>query len=187
MKDSTYYSAIIVILLIASILFWLGSNQNGDNTYDTHNTENIEVPVVANEILSSNFNANANITIQDISLNADINRSNANTITLSIIEPDTLKGMDLSYDGELVNVTYKGMTLSLDKNSKALNSVATILMNTIQSATAGTGVEISSENGGILLNGTSNSADFSILLNSNNNSIASIKSDSLDFFCEFSS
>lgn len=182
MKDSIFYSSIVLILIIASILFYLGSNQN-----KTNNSQNDidDIPTITNEILSSNFNANATIKLQDITLNADVNRFNDNALTLSIIEPKSLEGMNIQYNGNLVNINYKGMSLGLDKNSKALNSVAKILMSAIQTATSDSGVEIKNENGGILINGISDTGDFSILLNPNDNSIASITSPSLDFICEF--
>lgn len=182
MKDSVFYSSIVVILIIAGILFYLGSHQSKPNTSTPKQSE---VPVLANEILSSNFTANATITMQDIAVNADVNKTSPNSITLTIQEPKTLEGMNFQYTGDLVNINYKGMTLGLDTNSKALSSVGNILMSAITTATAGTGVEVKSENGGIVVNGVTDTSDFSILLNPSTNSIAKITSENLDFVCEF--
>lgn len=184
MKDSVFYSWIVIILLIAGILFYLGSNSS-TNDSDNVTEKGSELPTVANEILTSNFNANANIKMQDITLNADVNRTNSNTITLSIIEPKTLAGMNIQYNGDLVNINYKGMTLGLDKNSKAISSVANILMSTIEKASEGTGVEIKNLDNGISVTGETETGNFLILLNPSDNSIASITSENLDFICEF--
>lgn len=186
MKDSVFYASIVVILLIAGILFYLGSNQSNSSPKQDL-LDNTEITETATEILSSNFNANAVIKMQDITLNADVNRTNPNAITLNILEPKTLEGMNVQYDGDLVNINYKGMTLGLDKNSKALSSVANILMSAIETATAGTGVEIKNIDEGISINGVTDTGDFSILLNPSDNSIASISSENLDFICEFNS
>lgn len=186
MKDSVFYSAIVIIFLIAGILFYLGSNQG--EKYNENNTQLVkasEVETVTNEILQNSFNANATIKFQDIILNADVNKTNENAITLCIVEPKTLEGMELNYDGELININYKGMSLELDKNSKTLSSVANILINSLETATSGTGLEIKNQEGGILVNGNSDSGDFSILLNPNTKSIAQINSQTLDFTCEF--
>lgn len=185
MKDSVFYTAIVIIIFIAGVLFWLGSAQG--NKTNTNNTPNIdEATVIANEILTKTFNANANIKMQDITLNADVNRTSPNSITLAIIEPTTLEGMNLQYNGEEISINYKGMTLGLDKNSKGLSSVASILMKSIETATAGTGLEIKSENNSIIVNGATDTGDFSIQLDPSNNSIATIKAPDLDFSCEFS-
>lgn len=187
MKDSVFYSSIVLIFIIAGILFYMGSNR-GNTTSSTDDgtlVKESDIPTVANEILSSNFNANANIKMQDITLNADVNRTSSNAITLSIQEPKSLEGMNIQYNGDTVNINYKGMSLGLSKNSKALSSVANILMSAIETATAGTGVEIKNVESGISVNGVTDAGDFSILLNPSNNSIASISSQNLDFVCDF--
>ncbi len=182
MKDSVFYTSIVFIFLIAGVFFYLGSNQKNNNSVELVKDNEIEV---VNEIIQSSFNANATIKFQDITLNADVNKTNQNAITLSIIEPKTLEGMELNYDGELININFKGMTLGLDKNSKTLSSIANILINALETASAGTGVQIKNENGGISVNGNSQSGEFSILLNPNTQSIAEIVSPTLDFRCEF--
>lgn len=186
MKNSVFYTWIVIILLTAGILFYLGSNNNSNNDETNTNTKESEIPTIANEILTSNFNANANIKMQDITLNADVNRTSSNAITFSIQEPKSLAGMNIQYNGDIVNITYKGMTLGLSKNSKALSSVANILMSAIETATDGTGVEIKNVDNGISVNGVTDTGDFSILLNPSNNSIAKITSQNLDFVCDFS-
>lgn len=185
MKDSVFYTWIVVIFIIAGVLFYIGSNQNNNENTQSKIVKENEVETVTNEILKNSFNANATIKFQDMTINADVNKTNENAITLNIIEPKTLNGMELQYDGELINLNYKGMSLGLDKNSKTLSSVANILINSLETATQGTGLEIKNESGGITVNGKSNSGDFSILLNPSTKSIAEIVSPTLDFRCEF--
>lgn len=175
MKDSIFYTWIVVIFILAGILFYIGGTRP--------NVKNEEIKEIEyQEILQNPFSANATIKFQDMTLNADVNKSSNNALTLCILEPKTLEGMELVYDGELINLNYKGMTLGLDKNSKTLNSIFNILINSLQTAT---GMEIKNQDGEILLNSSSNSGDFSILLNENTKLIAKIIYPELDFICEF--
>ena len=135
--------------------------------------------------MSRPFDAEATITMKDLVLTADINRTEPGQATIRITEPKNLSGMNFSYDGDDITVSYMGFSVQLDGNSKLVSNVASLIVSALDKAASPSGVDVSMEEDALLVSGESDSGKFSIRLDKENGSIISVQVPEVDFECRF--
>lgn len=175
MKTRTFtMCTALLIALILGVTF-LGLYNRGKTT----------PPVSVTKSMSRGFDATATITMRDLTMTGDINRTAQGACTLAIKEPKHLRGMTFVYDGKDIAVSYKGIKVKLDENSKAVSSAVRVIVDALDKAGGDTGVDVKVEGKAVTVKGESDSGKFAITLDKQNGSVASIKLDELDFECNF--
>lgn len=179
MKRSTFI--ILAIAIIAGILFFaLMAIKNSSK-------ENAVSPKQISANLNRNFDAKATIKMHELLLTADVNRTDIGKYTIKIDEPSSLAGMVIQYDGENVSTSFHGINLNVDADSLLSSSLGKMLINSIDKASAQTGVSISSKDNVICIQGENPDKDgkFNLIMDREKGSILSISSAETDFNCNF--
>lgn len=176
MKNRTFVLAIIGVLLAFVALMCWGCSRSKSNAVPQKDVASV---------VAQPFDAKATIKLKDLKMTADINKTAAGQMTIKVNEPKTLEGMAFTYDGTDIRVIYKGLTVRLDENSKLVSSVASVIVNSIDAASSPSGVDVSLDNGALVVSGESDSGRFSITLDKEAGSLASIQVPELDFECRF--
>lgn len=135
--------------------------------------------------ISNPFDAKATIKMKDLVMEADINKTENGACTIKIKEPSKLKDMVFQYDGQDVKVSYKGMSVKLDDDSKLANSIASIIVKSIDKASSPSGVNVDIDGKKLLVNGESDAGKFQIALDKKTGSMLSLKVPQVDFECNF--
>ena len=173
MKQKTFVFGLIAILVIFILLMLWGCNRkSGAGPRDLGKT------------LSQPFEAEATIRMKGLTLQSDINRTAAGTATFVVTDPPGLKDMQFQYNGDEIAVSYKGMTLHLDGESKLAGSMAALVMEAIEKASSDD-VKIKLDGNALCIAGESEAGEFDMRLDRKNGSILSLSFPELDFECSF--
>lgn len=176
MKNKTFLIGIVIILAAFVVLMcWGCSRRSGP----------APTPENAAGTVAQPFDAKATIRMKDLVMTADINKTAANQLTLKVNEPATLQGMAFQYDGQNITVSYRGLSVKLDGDSKLVSSIASIIVNSIDKASSPSGVDVRIDGGALILSGQSDSGRFELALDRKNGSMASLSVPELDFECHF--
>ena len=175
MKNNVFIISVIGIVAVFGVLFFLVSPSK----------DNYESNEEVVEILEKPFDAKATIKMQDLVLVADVNKSAVGCATIKILEPSALKDMNFEYDGNEIKISYKGLSVKLDDDSKLVSSLVAIMVNSIDKAASESGVDVAIDGKALKLSGESESGKFAITIDRENGSIASINLPELDFECNF--
>lgn len=175
MKNRTFIICLIVIVVVFGILMFASCGKKGADP----------VPKSVSESLSRPFDAKAAIKMKDLVLEADINRTSPGKATIQVNEPKSLAGMNFTYDGKDIVVSYHGLSVKLDENSKLVSSLLSIIVNSIDKAASPSGVDVSLQGDQLVVSGESDSGKFNVTLDKNSRSIVSVSVPELDFECRF--
>lgn len=175
MKTSTF----IIIASIILVLIMLFAVSAFGKQHKRHQPRQISTN------LHKPFEAKATIKMKDLTMEADINKTDIGACTFKIKEPKSLKGMEFQYTGDDVLVSYKGLSVKLNEDSKLATSLAGIIVKSIDKAASPSGVDVEIDGKKLLVKGDSDAGKFNILLDKQTGSIISLKLPELDFECNF--
>lgn len=180
MKNKTFYIVLIVIALVFGGIF-IAINKSAVKKPAGKNAAQKQ----ATAILKKSFDAKATIKMKDLTLEADVNRTTNGTATIKVKEPKTLADMQFEYDGKDIKIGYKGIFVKLNENSKLVSSLVSIMVNSIDKAASDSGIDVRVNGKQLIVSGDSDSGKFSITLDKEKGSIATITLPELDFECNF--
>lgn len=175
MKTSTF-AIIGSIILVFIAIFAISAFAKRNTT---------QVPRQISTNLHRPFDAKATIKMKDLTMEADINKTDIGVATFKIKEPKSLKDMEFQYNGEDVTVSYRGLSVKLDENSKLASSLASIIVSSIDKAASPSGVDVDIKGKQLAINGKSDAGKFEILLDKKTGSMMSLALPELDFECNF--
>lgn len=175
MKTKTFAFSAIALMILIVIVVATGIMRPRASGNDQHIVSKI----------SSGFDAKATFKLKDIVMVGDVNRTANGAMTVKITEPKHLNGMTFSYDGSDITVSYLGMNLKLDDDTKLVSGAAQALIGAINKATSKTGLAVKLENKMLVLTGKSESGEFALKMDKKSGSIVSVQMDNLDFVCNF--
>lgn len=175
MKTSTFmiFASIILVLIVVFAIGALGKRKSTPPPHQI--STNMHRP----------FDAKATIKMKDLIMEADVNKTDIGVATFKIKEPKSLKGMEFQYNGNDVTVSYRGLSVKLDENSKLASSIAGIIVSSIDKAASPSGVDVDIDGKALVIKGESEAGRFKILLDKNTGSIVSLNVPELDFECNF--
>lgn len=175
MKNRTFILSAIGILAVFAVLFCFGCQPKQKQSFNKEAAVTLKKP----------FDAKATIKMRDLVLTADINKTAVGVATIKINEPKSLKDMKFEYDGKDIKIGYKGLAVRLDENSKLVSSLVAIIVNSIDKAASDSGVDVRVDGKVLIVSGESESGKFSITIDRESGSIATINLPELDFECHF--
>lgn len=147
------------------------------------------VPTATPRQISTNlhkpFSAKATVKMKDLVMVCDINKTDIGVCTIKIQEPKQLKDMVFQYNGDDIKVSYKGLSVTLDDDSKLVSSLASIIINSIDTAASPSGVDVKLVDKAVEITGKSDSGNFKIILDKESGSIMSLTLPELDFEANF--
>lgn len=172
MKNKTFITLVVIlIVLILGVTFWGLTRKDPPGQAQTLAS------------LKQPFDAKATIKMKDVVLEADLNRSNESALSLKVLEPKGLKDMEFSYDGKDIKIAYKGLGVKLDDNSRLVSSMMEIIINSINKASSGSGIDVKVEGENLHVSGSTESGNFSMILNKKTGAVISLSVPELDFEC----
>lgn len=176
---------IIIICLIGAIFIFLLILPRLRNSKNSDINKNSTLPRQTEVSLKNPFEAKATIKLRDLTLVADLNKTAARQATFSIKDPPALNGMTFIYNENELTVSYKGLSVKLDENSKLVKTAMSAIIAAIDKASTPGGVSVSLEDSGLKLSGETDSGGFDILLDRKNGSIARVSLPELELECSF--
>lgn len=175
MKNSTFILWAIIILVLIGFFLLMTFIPKGEKIPPKQISTN----------LHKSFDAQATIKMKDLIMEADINKTDIGACTIKVKEPKTLKGMEFQYNGNDIVVSYRGLSVKLDENSKLVSSVAAAIVNSIDTAASPSGIHVEMEKGALILTGDSDSGEFKIVLDKKTGNMLSLDIPQLDLECNF--
>lgn len=178
MKNKSFIACLLIIMVLFVLLMAWGCSKR----------QPAEKAPDAEQLAASigrPFEAKATIRMEELTLTADINKTAENAVTIIVNEPAALSGMRFTYDGQDITVSYLGLSVKLDQDSRLVSSMATGLINAINRASSPGGIHVRMEESGVAVSGQSDSGDFQLMLDPQNGSIASVNLPELDLECRF--
>ncbi len=178
MKNRTFWIVVVCLLIVFVILMSWGCSRK-------ESSEKVS-PEDVSSTVAKPFDAKATIKMKDLVMTADVNRTAEGRATVQISEPKTLSGMSFAYDGKDVLVSYKGLTVKLDENSRLVSGAASIIVNAINAASSPSGINVSLDGKLLTVTGKSDSGQFKITMDKKSGAMATLSLPELDFECNFS-
>lgn len=127
------------------------------------------------------FTAAAEISYKGLSFQADCNRTDTQTLTLTLTEPKELAGVTIGVANEEATVSYGEMSVTLDRNSFLGKSAASVLLNALNAAGKEQGVQFEWTESGVILNGSNEDGDFSLTVDPTTGVLVSVSLPEEDF------
>lgn len=174
-KKVNLFVPIVAVVVISLLAVLIGCQEK----------KNSVPPEALSQQLSCPFTATAKIKMKDMTMQADINKSSEQAFTFRILEPENLKDLQFTYDGEDMQISYKGMSVSVADDSLIAKGMAAVMMRAINASSQETGISVKQKDGALLLNGKSEDGKFSMTLDKKNGSILSMELPELDLECQF--
>jgi len=146
-----------VIFISAVLLILTQCNENGG----------MPSPSASSQILkklSGNFKTTARVTYRGLAATAEITQDSPESCTVAFLAPDTLNGMSVRFSSEDVEVSYKGLGFSFNPTSLPGASVAKTAVSAINTALRDEGLRLEQLEGTLSVMGTSDSGEFTLLL-----------------------
>ena len=136
--------------------------------------------------ISQPFTAKATIRLENMTLTADVNKTSPQKFTLKVSEPKSLEGLTFDYDGERIGISFRGMSVDIADDSLTAKFMANLILKSINAASAESGVTVTQQDDGLLIQGENENEDFEILLDRQNGSIIKVSMPEMDLECSFS-
>ncbi len=105
--------AVVLVVVSLTLIFRLNSN-------DTFNFD-----------LSEKFELTADITCNDLKAKAKIKRDGVQNYQIELLEPQTLKGLKVTFAGEDIDISYMGATLNLKSSGVLPYNTLNLVVKTI--------------------------------------------------------
>lgn len=167
-------------LVIVAVAAWWGISER----MTAQKKEELSMEMTE-DLLRQPFTAKATIRLKDMTLEADVNRSSPQKLTMQVTEPAVLEGLTFTYDGETVGISFQGMRFDLADDSLTAKMAAKVLLYTINSASEQSGVTVIRTENGISIRGENEQGDFEILLDREKGSILKCSMPNLELECSF--
>ena len=110
------------------------------------------------------FETTAHITYRDLSAIARIVQDTPEACTVTFSAPDTLKNMSFVFRQDQVKVSYRGLSFDFDPGSIPGSAVAKAAVSSINAALQKEGLALEQLSGSLSLTGSSESGDFTLLI-----------------------
>jgi hypothetical protein len=69
------------------------------------------------EPVTAGFECDVDVQYEDMNVKGHLARSTAGTLVMDIIEPETLDGLTMEWDGDTINMTMYGLSFNIDPDS----------------------------------------------------------------------
>lgn len=178
MKNKTFFISLAVIIVVFCVLFFFSCNK-GNNKPSVSDINS------AVSSLNTPFDAKATINLNGIEFTADVNKTNIGSATITITKPETVNGMQFQYDGEDIKITYKGISVNLDDDSKIVSSSMPLIIKALNAAAQKNGITVENKTGQLLLSGKSEDKNFIITMDKETGTVANISFPDIDMECRF--
>ena len=136
--------------------------------------------------MNSSFTAKGDITFGDLSATVDFSRTAPGAFTAVLTSPEALNGMTFSYEGETVQVSYKGLTLHLQEDGLAVKAMTSAIVDAINSAMGDSGMNVKVKGDTASITGENDNGAFTLSLNKKTGAFVELLIPSLDLSCKFS-
>ncbi len=131
------------------------------------------------------FTAKADIHFGDIEATATINRIGDGVCDITLISPQALNGMKFQYNGNDIEISYLGMSVTMDDDSMLANAMTAAIVKAVDTAARGSGISMKKSGKAILLEGENENGSFSLTFDKENGSLLSLIVPALDLECTF--
>lgn len=113
-------------------------------------------------VLSTGFSCAADVTYWERSFGIGLVRPGPGICTIDFQSPETMSGMRIEFEGETMNLTYKGLTLSKDTDDSFRVGFASVLASVLDSACRIDPASIKESGGSLLLEGSTEYGTYTI-------------------------
>ena len=165
-----------VVILIALILFFVvrlflpASITNAGSLFDALTT----------------FSCKAKLSFGDMDATAQVTRSADGSIRVTVLEPDTLSGLQFDFANDNISLNYKGLKLDVEPSSFLASSAAGAIANSIVAAVTDKDNSVTHKDGIVTVASKSDSGSFTLTLDEKTGALKTLNVPALDLNCDFS-
>lgn len=175
-KYRWWISILCVLAAVALTVFFCLHGRESVQTPDSSIADSLKQP----------FSASASIHTGDISAVADVNRTAPDQFTFTFQEPAQLNGLTFDYKGDMLGISYRGMSVNTSQDSLLAKGICAVIMRAINSASEQTGIQMEKQDGILSLNGSFDQRDFTVQLDESTGALLQVSIPELDLKCSFS-
>ena len=133
-----------------------------------------------------NFRCKATISYNGLEAEADVVRSMDGSTRVTLNTPEALQGLQFDFAQDSVSLNFKGLKLDVEPSSFLASSMASALVNAVNTALAGEDVTAKEEDGVMEYTAKGDSGSFTLGLDAKTGAPVNLAIPSLDLSCNFS-
>ena len=125
--------------------------------------------------LNKLFSCTADISYGDFKASATMKRLGNSMWDVEFVSPASLAGVKLSYNGEEIKASYKGLTFSIPKDAAPVKGVLSMIFKSIDKSAEKVDMPFKEKDGIKLFSGESDQGDFTISMDKSNGSLVAFE------------
>ncbi len=141
----------------------------------------------AAQAVSQPFDVSAVIKMGGVEAEADLNRTENGVCTFQFRKPAALSGMAITLDRDNIGLSFLGLSVQADSEKVLSSSMTKAIVASINAAAEPSGVTVGVDGTAILIKGATESGDFLLRLDQQDQSMLTLSIPNLDLECHFSS
>lgn len=134
---------------------------------------------------SGNFDTSATISYKDLKATATITQETPKACAVTFTSPPSLTDMSFVFQGETVELGYKGVSFTFDPATLPGGAVAGMTVSAINKAMKDDGISVDYTAGVLTLNGVMESGEFSLRLDAENGNLLKLSVPAEELEIEF--
>ena len=147
-------------------------------------TENDEGLKQISQKYEKQYQTTANIEYNGTKIKVNLEKKDDAT-EITFIEPKMLDGMRFEVSEENIKVTYLGMTFNIDPENLSSSIVVSTIVSAFNTIASGSGITAEVDKNTLNISGTTNNANFLLVLDKNNGNALSLEIPSMNLSAEF--
>ncbi|MCR2024263.1 hypothetical protein [Anaerotruncus colihominis] len=151
-------------ILLCAALLWTGTGCARRD--QQHQAENL-----ARQSLSQNFQTTAKVRYKNIETVMTIYKKPMNCAVVTFEAPDSLKEMKMTFYTDHVALSYKDLSFDFTPDSVPGKAASKMVLTALNAALNDDGISVREEEGRLIVDGTIDAGDFSLIIDAENGNI----------------
>ena len=136
--------------------------------------------------MSGLYTIKADVTLNDFEATISLNRLGNGVWDVSFTKPDSLSGLDVSYENDNAKVTYKGLAFMVPREDIPINAIVTNLTSVLDDVSYGNKASFTKNNNKITAKGTTDNGNYKVVFDEKSGKILSLEIEDMDLTADFS-
>lgn len=145
-----------------------------------------ESPPTLHADMTKGFFCAADITFGEMKMTADIRRRGPGLCQITFTSPQLLNGMDFSFSGEDVTLSYHGLSYQFGEDALPAQSVASSISSAMDLLANTSALNITALSGDLLLTGETQLGEFYLTVNDESGAVIALEVPRIHLKAEFS-
>lgn len=132
------------------------------------------------------YSVTADVKMGDVSATVGLNRLGNGAWDVTFTKPDNLNGMSVSYENDKANISYNGLTFTINKEDIPASAIVSNLTKVMDNAALGSDMSYTKEDGKITAKGKVDNNAYELILDENSGIPVELKLNKIKMDVNFS-